>query len=195
MKDIKDLAADVGISSKGTKFDLVNRIKSVIRAGSSKFNKILRKFFGSSGGWVTFCCIHGIIYAVKFMLRAESPQDYIDILQSLKHKPNVFINDMEHIVASFGIRKFENPIFYPHDGQVADGTTGNIELAKDNCYQVSFPWLSAKGSNNRGHAENIHPVTGKDIYVALFDRFHETNTNKDIESLRRLVCVKELYAK
>lgn len=55
---------------------------------------ILCIFF--QGGWAVIACTHGIVYSLKFNLRAESPQDFTDLLMSWKHLPNVYfkhIND------------------------------------------------------------------------------------------------------
>ena len=65
---------------------------------------------GFSDGWLTVACRHGIIYATKFLLRSKSPRDYVDILRRLKHKPNIFINDMANIVGTHANRTF--PIFF-----------------------------------------------------------------------------------
>ena len=39
---------------------------------------------------------------------------------------------------------------------------------------------------------NVHPVTGSDTYMCLFDRFHERNTSSEIDVLRRITCIPEL---
>ena len=44
-------------------------------------------------------CAHGNIYAVKFLLWGKSQRDYLDISRSLKHKRNLLIYYMPHIVA------------------------------------------------------------------------------------------------
>ena len=63
--------------------------------------------------WLTVACRTGIIYAAKSLLRAESPsrelraespRDYIDILRSMKFRPNVLYCDMAHIAAYHGNR-------------------------------------------------------------------------------------------
>ena len=98
-REAQEIAGRVGLSKKGSKLDIINRVKNCIVGEGDKFNKIFRKMFGYSGGWLTSSCIPRIIYAVKFLLRSESPRDFIDILQSLKYKPNEFINDMAYMVA------------------------------------------------------------------------------------------------
>ena len=74
------------------------RIEDGLWNQKKKFNNMFKKMFGCLGGWLAVACPHKIIYAAKFLLRGESLRDYIDILRSLKHKPNIFIN-VAHIVA------------------------------------------------------------------------------------------------
>ena len=171
------------MSKKGSKLDIINKIKNCIVGEGDKFNKIFRKMFGYSGGWLTFSCIHGIIYAVKLLLRSESRRDYIDILRSLKYKPNVFINDMAHMVARHSKRQGHN-IFNPFDGRVAENTAENVDQAVRESFQISLPWLN----NKTPCAEELltgdmHPVTGSNMHLALFDRLHEANTNSETEAL------------
>ena len=187
---IKKLARKVNVSTKGSKLDIIGRIKASLGEDSARFNKVLTKRFGRSGGWLTVACKHGIIYAVKFLLRAESPRDYIYVLRSLKFKPNVFINDMAHMVAAHGNR-FEEGFFSPHQGRAAEATLENIEEAKSGTLKISFPWLET----NRQLEQQNHPVTGSDVTLALFDRFHESNTCSEVEALRRIGCIKELEGK
>lgn len=62
----------------GTKLDIINRVKAAIDSNNSGCNKLFKKIFGLSGGWLSLACKHRVVYAVKFFLRAESPSDYID---------------------------------------------------------------------------------------------------------------------
>ena len=39
---------------------------------------------------------------------------------------------------------------------------------------------------------NVHPITGSDIHLCLFDRFHEGNSSSDIEYLRRINNIPQL---
>ncbi len=185
--DVKKLARKANVSTKGSKLDIINRIRNGLFRDSSKFNKILLQRFGHSGGWLTVACKHGVIYSIKFLLRAESPRDYTDVLRSLKHRPNVFINDMAHMVAAHGNRYMDG-FFSPHEGRVAAATASNIEQAKEGNLKVSFPWLE----NNEQEIQENHPVSGSNVTLALFHRFHETNTASNVEVLRRIGCVKEL---
>ena len=42
------------------------------------------------------------MYALKFMIRAEGPRDYVDLLLSMRYQPNVVLVDMAHMVAAHG---------------------------------------------------------------------------------------------
>ena len=75
-KEVRLLAKKLGVAAKGSKLDIINRIKTGLGKNDIKFNKIFRKMFGFSGEWLTVACQHGIIYAIKFLLRSESPRDY-----------------------------------------------------------------------------------------------------------------------
>ena len=194
LNDLRKLARKVGVSCKGRKLDIINRINDGLGSRNEKFNKVFQKFVGCSGGWLTVACPHGIIYAVKFLLRGESPRDYLDVLRSLKHKPNVFINDMAHIVAKHGNIHHGN-FFKPHDGRVARPTPENIALALGNKLHISFPFLEKVGTKSNPVDIGCHPITGSDACLVLFDRFHESNTSSEVESLRPITCVKELRGK
>eukprot|EP00112_Aurelia_sp_Birch-Aquarium-sp1_P013996 Seg2997.2 transcript_id=Seg2997.2/GoldUCD/mRNA.D3Y31 product="HMG domain-containing protein 3" protein_id=Seg2997.2/GoldUCD/D3Y31 len=190
--DLQKLARKVGVNCKGSKLDIINRVKEGLGTQNNKFNKMFKKMFGRSGGWLTVACQHGVIYAVKFLLRAESPRDYIDILRGLKHQPNVFVNDMAHMVAAHGNRHHAD-IFRPFEGRVAEANPENVASASDGSFQVSFPWLNnLRPFSEIVPANDCHPVTGSDVRMALFDRFHEGNTGSEEEALRRIACVKEL---
>ena len=39
---------------------------------------------------------------------------------------------------------------------------------------------------------NVHPITGSDLHLYLFDRFHEGNSSSDIEYLRRINNIPQL---
>lgn len=54
------------------------------------------------GGWSVILCPHGVVYSIKFNLRAESPTDFADLLLSWKHIPNVSIYDFARGLATHG---------------------------------------------------------------------------------------------
>ena len=190
--EIRQIARKAGVSDKGSKLDILNRVQRALHGDKAKFNKIFKKLWGCSGGWLTITCPHGIIYGVKFLLRSESPRDYIDMLRSMQHRPNVFVCDMAHMVAVQGNR-YKEDFFSPFAGRVAEDTAENIEKAMSGNLTVSFPFLE---DSTPAHQQLIdsdsHPVTGSNVRLALFDVFHQGNTNCNVESLRRIGCVKEL---
>ena len=89
--NIRKLACEANVSAIGSKFDIINRIKTALGKDKGGFNEIFKQQFRFSGGWLTMACKHGVIYTLKFLLRAESPRDYIDVLRSLKFKANIFL--------------------------------------------------------------------------------------------------------
>ena len=85
-------------------------------------------------------CPHSIIYSLKFVLRAESPRDYIDILLSMAHKPNIVIIDMANMLVAHSKNRTKG-MFHPNDGMVAEPTEENIKLANEG---KNFPGLKEK---------------------------------------------------
>ena len=66
---------------------------------------------------MTGSCIHGIVYCVKFDLRAESVRVYADLLFSFRHPPNVVIIDMPHMLSTHA--NLRRPDFFnPYAGKV-----------------------------------------------------------------------------
>ncbi|CAG2238754.1 unnamed protein product [Mytilus edulis] len=85
--------------------------------------------FRYAGGWAVGCCGHGVVYAIKCLLRSESPRDYVDLEQSLKHIPNITICDIAHLVAKHGNKRFKD-MFTPNEGRLAPATEEIITLAE-----------------------------------------------------------------
>ena len=177
---VVSVAKETNVSTEGSKLDII------------------------FGGWLTFNCIHGICYYVKFLNRSESPRDYVDGLLSMKHLPNVTIIDMAHILAKHGnngnrandvkasgLGNENNHLFYPFDGRLGD--ENDLQDAKEGTFVKHFTWLKQNKSvdeistNNKGH-----PITGADLHYCLFDVFHEENTKKEMEILRRIIFFPEL---
>ena len=105
-------------------------------------------------------CTHGIVYGLKFVLRAESPRDYIDILLSMKHQPTICIIDMAHMVVAHGNKRKQN-MLHPHDGRVAEATEENMNKAVAGTLSLSFPFLvEQKSKPTQSVEEDVHPVTG-----------------------------------
>ncbi|CAG2222369.1 unnamed protein product [Mytilus edulis] len=56
------------------------------------------------GGWLIAACPHSVVYAAKSLLRGESPRDFVDLMRSFKHRPNILICDIANRVAASGIK-------------------------------------------------------------------------------------------
>ena len=208
VKDVQLNARRCNVSDKGSKYDILFRIKEAIKKDTESFKKVFSKLWGHSGGWLTFSCLHGIVYYVKFLVRAESCRDYIDGILSFKHTPNVVIVDMAHIIASHAsvsrrqdvsrLNKGNDAglLFFPFDGRVADPEDpSNVSAAESGDLKLSFEWMDPTHHKKAGEVRDpkVHPVTGSDRRFCLFDRFHEDNTKAKAEALRRVTTIKELH--
>ena len=143
-------------------------------------------------------------------MRAESPRDYVDDLLSFAYIPNIVVPDMAHIVAKhstsnrkddakyYGKGDKEGNIFNPFNCRVADPEHQDIvQMANGNNHHVSFPWIAKQEQqkNKTCTESNTHPVTGSDVHLCLFDKFHERNTTSKTEVLRRIGNITELNRK
>ena len=72
-----------------------------------------------------------------------------------------------------------------------------VQMANDNNLHVSFPWIAKQEQekNETCTESNTHPVTGSDVRLCLFDKFHERNTTSKTEILRRIGNNTELNGK
>ena len=87
------------LPTTGSKMDIIMRLKNAMANNDNNFKKLFSKLLGHSVGGLSFSCQHGIVYYLKFILRVESPRDYVDGLLSLAYIPNIVVVDMAHIVA------------------------------------------------------------------------------------------------
>ena len=110
--------------------------------------------------------------------------------RSLKHRLSITICDIAHLIANMG-NKIEPDFYSPNDGRLCEPTEENVENAKNDNLMVSVEFL--KEAENKYIDEDPHtnPVTVSQCRVALFDRFHQNNCRKDIESLRKCSLVPE----
>ena len=112
---------------------------------------------------------------------------------------------MAHIVANhanntrkednrkYGKADEEGRLFFPYEGRVASSDDSkSIRLSKENLLEVNFPWMSTTNKPLKEIEGNVHPITGSDIHLCLFDRFHEGNSSSDIEYLRRINNIPQL---
>lgn len=89
LKEVQSFAKSLGFKPKGTKLDIIVLVKNAISKAEIRFKKAFTKMWGCSGGWVSGTCPHGVTYALKFFLRAESPRDHVDVILSMAHQPNI----------------------------------------------------------------------------------------------------------
>ena len=68
--DIAKLAKTLGLKNCGSKLDAIMKIKSLISDNDEKFKKTFSKLWRCSGGWLSGTCPHGVVYVLKFVLRA-----------------------------------------------------------------------------------------------------------------------------
>ncbi|XP_051988935.1 uncharacterized protein LOC127648319 [Xyrauchen texanus] len=154
------------------------------------YDKVFQSIWGASGGWSVILCPHGIVYSIKFNLRAESPRDFADLLLSWKHFPNVCVYDFARGLATHtNLRVPHSLPFQPFEGRLSDPTEENVKAARDGKLLVSLPWLHE--SVHCGE-DNAHPVTGSSEHYVLYDRFHEQNATDPKDILRRIQLVPEL---
>ncbi|XP_065150497.1 HMG domain-containing protein 3-like [Paramisgurnus dabryanus] len=190
--DVKKLCKACGVDPCGSKTDLILRLHNEIRSRST-YDKIFEKIWGASGGWSAVMCPCGVVYSLKFNMRAESPRDYVDILLSWQHLPNVTIYDFARGLATHG--NLRDPLmlpFAPHEGRLLCPTEENISLAKEGEVKVNLPWLTEP----RNPPDiNGHPTTGSSEHYVLYDKLHETNAKDPKDFLRRTALVPELAGK
>lgn len=135
-------------------------------------------------------CPHGVVYSLKFNVRAESPRGYTDLLFSWRHLPNISVFDFARGLATHANLRCPDTLpFHPNEGRLAEPTKENIAAAVQGKLQVSLPWLLEKRENPD---PNGHPLTGSSQHYVLYDKFHEANTKDPRDVLRRISHVSEL---
>ncbi|XP_006812748.1 uncharacterized protein LOC102801656, partial [Saccoglossus kowalevskii] len=184
---VKEICSTCNIAATGSKYDMVLRIRQALIKNDNIMNKVFQKIWGASGGWLSASCPHRIVYAVKFLIRAESPRDHVDLIRSFKVQPSVVIVDMPHMVARHGNIRYPQ-MFHPYDGRVAESTSENIMLATEGKLEVHLPWLYGRQQSSQGNH-----VLGDDVHLCLYDVFHQQNTSKEEEVLRRISNIPELH--
>lgn len=140
---------------------------AIIRSSIKICNYNHKQLFKSllAGGWSVILCPHGIVYSVKFNLRAESPRDFADLLLSWKHMPNVCVYDFARgLAAHTNLRVPDKLPFHPHEGRLAEPTEENVKAAQDGSLKVNLPWLHERMDSVN---ENPHPVTGSSDHYVL----------------------------
>ena len=128
------------------------------------------------------------MFSVKFNLRAESPRDFVDLLLSWKHLPNVAVYDYARGLALHANRR-QPGIFAPFQGRLLDPTPENVKQASEGKVHVNLPWLKFQ---KKPADKDGHPLTGSSQHFALNDVFHQGNSKDQCEVLRKLELVPEL---
>ncbi|XP_049337255.1 uncharacterized protein LOC103031382 [Astyanax mexicanus] len=189
VEDVRKLCKVSGVDSSGSKIDLVLRLREEIKSRNA-YNKIFEKVWGASGGWATIMCPCGVVYSLKFNMRAESPRDYMDLLLSWKHMPNVTVYDFARGLATHGNLRYPAVLpFTPNEGRLLKPTEESIQLAKEGKIKVHLPWLKEK---KKIPDDCGHPITGSADHYVLYDTLHESNTKDSKDVLRRIALVPEL---
>ena len=201
-EEIIKLCDESGINTKGlTKRRMIHKLLKKLNQ-KSKFNKILTKVYGCSGGTLTGSCPHGIVYLLKWPLRGESPRDYMDMLYSMKFAPTIMITDMPHHIANHAHKRTPN-FFNPNMGRILPATQENIDKAQqknltnveftfiDESYFLSVSKLSPK-QDDHIYSKTVHPLTKVPYHFSLYDKLHQFNTKKQEEILRRVEFVPQL---
>lgn len=140
------------------------------------------------GGWAVITCPCGVVYSVKFNIRAESPRDYTDLLLSWKHAPNVTVYDYPRGLASHANQRSKK-FFHPFEGRLINPSEENIKKASENDLEVHLPWLNHR---KEPADQDGHPVTGSSDHYVLCDVFHQNNSKDSRDCLRKIGLVPEL---
>ena len=151
------------------------------------------------GGWASASCAHMMVYCIKFVLRGESPKDYVHLMRSLAFPPSVSISDMPQCLAAHANRTVPN-FFRPHIGRLFTPSEANIKAAKEGRLVRHLHWI--KGMNvlkasqfaAETKGDEIHPLTGVSDRYSLSDPFHEMNSSCPSDLLRRVSLVPEINA-
>ncbi|XP_043952543.1 uncharacterized protein LOC122819687 isoform X2 [Gambusia affinis] len=186
LPEVRRLCSQCGIDSRGSKMDLVLRLRNKM-ASKATYNQVFDKVWGSSGGWAVITCPCGVIYSVKFNLRAESPRDFADLLLSWRFFPNITMYDYPRgLVSHLKKRCPKDTPFTIHEGRLVEPTPENLRQATDKSLAVNLPWLKhRKEPEDKGG----HPVTGSVEHYCLSDVSHQGDS---ADVLRRIEMVPEL---
>uniref|UniRef100_A0A8C9Z7V2 HMG domain-containing protein n=1 Tax=Sander lucioperca TaxID=283035 RepID=A0A8C9Z7V2_SANLU len=174
----------------GSKIDLILRLRTEMQ-NRQAYDKVFQKIWGASGGLAAIMCPCGVLYSLKFNIRAEGPRDFADMLLSWKHMPNISVYDFARgLVNHTNVRVPENPPFQPNEGRLAPPTPENIQAAKNRTLKTHLPWLLEPNTENFEH--DSHPVTKSSQHYVLCDKLHEGNSKDEKDILRRIEHVPEL---
>ncbi|KAK0135142.1 HMG domain-containing protein 3 [Merluccius polli] len=187
VEEVRALCKACGLDNKGSKTDLVVQLQQKM-SNRVTYNKVFQKVWGASGGLAVITCPCGVVYSVKFNLRAESPRDYVDMLLSWKHFPNISVYDYARGLAVHANRR-QPDTFEPFQGRLLEPTVENIKQASDGKLKVHMPWLK---NPKVPEDKNGHPLTGSSEHYALCDVFYQSNSQDPSDVLRKIGLVPEL---
>ncbi|TDH06799.1 hypothetical protein EPR50_G00117410 [Perca flavescens] len=181
---------ECGVDSCGSKIDLILRLRTEMQ-NRQAYDKVFQKIWGESGVLAAIIYPCGVLYSLKFNIRAEGPRDFADMLLSWKHMPIISAYDFaQGLVNHTNVRVPENPPFQPNEGRLAPPTPENIQAAKDRTLKIHLPWLLEPNTEN--FEDDSHPVTKSSQHYVLCDKLHEGNTENEEDMLRRIELVPDL---
>ena len=152
-----------------SKLDIILHNKKQISKDSELFKIVVNKLCGHYGG---------VLYAIKFVVRAESPREYVDIILSMNHQPNIGLIDKANLVAAHGHNR-QFGLFSPHNGMLLEPPTRNMESPSAQVLNVDLSGLEITECAEEG----CHPVNGSRSHLFLLDKFHEGNVRNPKEIL------------
>uniref|UniRef100_A0AAV2M5B5 HMG domain-containing protein n=1 Tax=Knipowitschia caucasica TaxID=637954 RepID=A0AAV2M5B5_KNICA len=165
VQQVRALCKQCGVDHKGSKVDLVIRLSEKM-SNRVTYNKVFEKVWGAS---------------VKFNLRAESPRDFVDLLLSWKHFPNMSVYDYARGLALHANRR-QPGIFDPFQGRLLDPTPENVKQASEGKVQ-----LSQVLDETKSPTQHLAMVNG--IILTRFD-FWSLGLERDMDGMILNCCLK-----
>ena len=70
-------------------------------------------------------------------------------------------------------------------------------MANYKILHMYFSWIFKQGQQNKETCTeiNTHPVTGSDVHLCIFNKYHERKATSKFEALRRIKNMPELSGK
>ena len=119
------------------------------------------------GVWASGSCPHTVVYCLKFVLRGESPRDYVNLLRSLKFPPSVSICDIPDRLARYMYVNNTLPGFFPlYHGMLFPSTEENLLNAEQGLFVKSLSWLHDDGASTLA---NSATKAKQEAYIQLLE--------------------------
>lgn len=100
-------------------------------------------------------CSCRVLYSVKFNLRAKCPRDFVDMLLSWKHFPNITVSDYARwLTRHANCRQPMNPHSQSHEERLLHPSPENRKKEK---FRVNLPWLKHRKEEED---KDYHLMTG-----------------------------------